>query len=131
MAKKTRYSDEDKQKHIEATKGFTLKLLAEYAATNGLSVNTLRGWHVKKDKSGKPGKRRGRPPGSKASLPQPGPQPGKRRGRPPGSKAKTVAPVQKFKGGGVKSDIADFLLSTDQGSAEDAASLLKRAYAVL
>lgn len=128
MAKKTRYSDEDKQKHMEATKGFTLKLLKEYADKNSLSVNTLRGWHNK----AKSGKKAGKKPGRKA-VNKPGPKPGKRRGRKPGRKAKaiTVAAWPAWHGGAVKSDIADFLLSTKQGSDEDAARLLKRAYAVL
>jgi transposase-like protein len=133
MAKKTKtkFTPEEKQKHIDATKGYKFKLLKEYAEKNGLSANTLRGWQNKAKSGKKPGKP-GRPKGTgKKPGPKPGRKAGSRVGRPRKHQVQSGGkPVGH--GGVVKSEIAEFLLNPNgTHDMETAERLLKRAYATL
>lgn len=146
--KKKRYTEEEKQKHVKATKGFKHGLMKEYADERGLSVHTLRGWHNNlSGKSKKSSKGPGRPKGSKNKKSSKGP------GRPKGSKNKggrKSGPKPKStrgrralppSNGTVKSRISSFLKDElqdrlDNGPSEDtvrseAVTLLEDVYATL
>lgn len=136
--KKKRYTEEEKQQHIEATKGFTFKLLDEYAKKNKLSVHTLRGWHNKAGGKGGNTKAKSKAKTArKSAKAKPARKPmrkaGKRGGRRVAAKrsAQPVA-VASTAPESLKTEIADFLLDpagvTDTAEAE---RLLKLAHASL
>jgi alanyl-tRNA synthetase len=64
MAAKAKHTKEEKAAHLKATKGFTFKLLQEYADKHKINVHTLRGWHNKK-KSTKAKKPKAKKPAAK------------------------------------------------------------------